>query len=38
MVSRRPGAEWVEEAETGVGGFAGMKNDGMDTTVEMMAT
>ena len=29
---------WVEEGETGVGGLEGMKNDGIEATVEIMAT
>ena len=29
---------WVEEAETGVGGLAGMKNEGTLATVPMIAT
>ncbi len=38
MVSRREGAVWVDEGETGVGGLAGMKNEGMEATVLIMAT
>lgn len=37
-VWRRSGAVWVEEGETGVGGLEGMKKDGMEATVEIMAT
>lgn len=38
MVSRREGVVCVEEGQTGVGGLAGMKNEGTEATVEMMAT
>ena len=38
MVSEREGVACVDEGETGVGGFAGMKNEGMVATVEIMAT
>ncbi len=38
MVSRREGALCVEDGETGVGGFEGMKKEGMEAMVAMMAT
>ena len=33
-----PGAVCVEEGETGVGGLEGMKKEGIEATVEIMAT
>ena len=38
VVSRREGEVWFEAGETGVGGLEGMKNEGMEATVEIMAT
>ena len=32
------GAVCVDEGETGVGGLEGMKKEGIEETVEMMAT
>lgn len=33
-----PGAVCVEEGETGVGGLEGMKKEGIEMTVEIIAT